>query len=345
MHALVFKGTGDAAWEDRPDPRVESSTDAVVRIDTTTICGTDLHILAGDVPEVAPGTVLGHEAVGEVVDTGSAVADFRPGDRVLVSCISGCGRCSSCRGGRYGQCTGGGGWVLGHTVDGTQAEFTRVPNADFGLHHVPEAEPAEKAVLLSDVFPTAFEVGALNGRVAPGDTVLVVGAGPIGLAVVAAVRLFSPARVIVTDRDDTRLRAARAVGADATVRAEEDPGRLVADLTDGLGADVAVEAVGTPATFELCAAVLRPGGRLANVGVHGSPASLALHELWNRNVTITTGLVDTFSTPRLLSMLASDRLPAGELVTHRFALEQMEEAYATFGDALGSEALKVVLAR
>ncbi|WP_103503469.1 MULTISPECIES: alcohol dehydrogenase catalytic domain-containing protein [Streptomyces] len=345
MKALVFQGSGKPAWETRPDPQLSSATDAVVRIDTTTICGTDLHILAGDVPEVEPGRILGHEAVGEVVDTGEAVADFRPGDRVLVSCISGCGRCRFCRQGGYGQCVGGGGWVLGHTVDGTQAEFTRVPNADFSLHHVPDAAAGEDLVLLSDIFPTAYEVGALNGRVGPGDTVLVVGAGPVGLAAVAAVRLFSPLRVIVTDRDDARLRVAHAVGADATVRAQEDPGRLVADLTDGLGADVAVEAVGLPETFELCATALRPGGRLANVGVHGGPATLALQDLWSRDVTITTGLVDTFSTPLLLSMLTAGRLPTAELITHRYALEEMEEAYATFGDAAESEALKVVLTR
>ncbi|GGY14672.1 zinc-dependent alcohol dehydrogenase family protein [Streptomyces anandii] len=343
MKGYVFHGPGQAAWEDVPDPDVQEPTDAVVRVDTVTICGTDLHILKGDVPEVRPGTILGHEAVGEVVEVGADVRTVRPGDRVLVSCITSCGRCRFCREGMYGQCRGGGGWILGHLVDGTQAEYVRVPFADLSVHPLPASVTNEDAVLLADIFPTAYEVGVLNGRVRPGDTVAVVGAGPVGLAAIATARLFAPERVIAVDLAPARLEAARKLGAEAVADAREAPEQLVADLTGGLGADVVVEAVGVPETFELCTRMVRPGGHVANVGVHGRPATLHLEDLWIKNVTITTGLVDTHSTPTLLRMAAAGRLPASQLVTHTFPLERMEEAYDVFAHAAETGALKVVL--
>ncbi|OEJ28348.1 alcohol dehydrogenase [Streptomyces agglomeratus] len=343
MKALVFQGPGKTSWQEVPDPGIKDASDAVVRVDSVTICGTDLHIIKGDVPEVAPGTVLGHEAVGEVVEVGSEVRTVRPGDRVLVSCISACGRCRFCRENHYGQCREGGGWVLGHLIDGTQAEFVRVPFADLSVHPLPGSVESDDAVLLADIFPTAYEVGVLNGRVSPGDTVVVVGAGPIGLATVAAARLYTPGKIIAVDLAESRLAAARSVGADATVGAGEEPEELVSDLTDGLGADVVVEAVGVPEAFETCTRMVRPGGRVANVGVHGKPASLHLEDLWIKDVTITTGLVDTYSTPLLLRMMAAGRLPSAELVTHHFKLEQMEEAYDVFSRAADTGALKVVL--
>ncbi|MFS8204740.1 alcohol dehydrogenase catalytic domain-containing protein [Streptomyces sp. CWNU-52B] len=343
MKGFVFHGSGQAAWEDVPDPAVKDPTDAVVRVDVVTVCGTDLHILKGDVPEVPPGTVLGHEAVGEIVEVGSDVRTVRPGDRVLVSCISACGRCRFCRDGAYGQCRGGGGWVLGHLIDGTQAQYVRVPHADLSVHLLPGTVESRDAVLLADVFPTAYEVGVLNGRVRPGDTVAVIGAGPIGLAAVAAARLFTPERIIAVDKAAARLDAAKGLGADVVVAAGEDPEQLIADLTDGTGVDVAIEAVGVPETFELCTRVVRPGGHVANVGVHGGPATLHLEDLWIRNVTITTGLVDTTSTPTLLRMAAAGRLPTSPLVTHSFPLERMEEAYDVFGRAADTGALKVLL--
>ncbi|MFF5454635.1 zinc-dependent alcohol dehydrogenase family protein [Streptomyces sp. NPDC012950] len=343
MKAAVFQGPGGIAWQDVPDPGVEDPGDAIVRVDVVTICGTDLHILKGDVPEVTPGRVLGHEAVGTVVETGRDVRTVRPGDRVLISCITACGRCRFCREGRYGQCRGGGGWILGHTVDGTQAEYVRVPFADLSVHLLPSAVDGFDAVLLADIFPTAYEVGVLNGLVRPADTVVVVGAGPIGLAAIATARLYSPGRIIAVDLAASRLEAARKLGADATVAADEGPEQLVADLTDGLGADVVMEAVGVPEAFEACTRMVRPGGRVANIGVHGRPATLHLEDLWIKDVTITTGLVDTSSTPMLLHMLAAGRLPAEELVTHRFELAQMEEAYDVFGRAADTGALKVAL--
>ncbi|HEY5836334.1 zinc-dependent alcohol dehydrogenase family protein [Streptomyces sp.] len=342
MKALVFSGPGRSAWQDVPDPRSQDAGDAIVRVEAVTICGTDLHILKGDVPDVRPGTVLGHEAVGQVVETGSAVQGVRPGDRVLVSCITGCGRCRFCREGAYGQCRGGGGWILGHLIDGTQAEYVRVPYADLALHPLPASVDAKEAVLLADIFPTAYEVGVLNGRVRPGDTVAVVGSGPIGLAAVATARLFSPARIIAVDLAAPRLEAAKRLGADAIATVEESEA-LVADLTGGLGADVVIEAVGVPESFELCTRMVRPGGHLANVGVHGRPATLHLEDLWIKNVTIRTGLVDTYSTPTLLRMLVDGRLPASSLVTHTFELNRMEEAYDVFARPAETGALKVVL--
>ncbi|MFE0646995.1 zinc-dependent alcohol dehydrogenase family protein [Streptomyces sp. NPDC059534] len=343
MKAAVFQGPGRVAWQDVPDPGIKDPGDAIVRVDAVTICGTDLHILKGDVPEVTPGRVLGHEAVGTVVETGRDVRTARPGDRVLISCISACGRCRFCREGRYGQCRGGGGWVLGHLVDGTQAEYVRVPFADLSVHPLPSAVDSFDAVLLADIFPTSYEVGVLNGGVRPADTVVVVGAGPIGLAAIATARFYSPGRIVAVDLVESRLAAARKLGADATATADEGPEQLVADLTDGLGADVVMEAVGVPETFETCTRMVRPGGRVANIGVHGKPAVLHLEDLWIKDVTITTGLVDTSSTPMLLRMMAAGRLPAAELVTHRFALGQMEEAYDVFGRAADTGALKVVL--
>ncbi|MER7045071.1 zinc-dependent alcohol dehydrogenase family protein [Streptomyces jumonjinensis] len=343
MKALVFEGPGRTSWRDAPDPEVKDAADAIVRGDTVTICGTDLHIIKGDVPEVTPGRILGHEAVGEVMEVGAEVRTVRPGDRVLISCISPCGRCRFCRGNRYGQCQGGGGWVLGHLIDGTQAEYVRVPFADLSLHPLTSAVDGADAVLLADILPTAYEVGVVNGQVKPGDTVVIVGAGPIGLATVATARLCTPERIIAVDLAESRLTAARAMGADATVLSTEDPERLVADLTDGLGADVAIEAVGLPETFDLCTRMVRPGGRVANIGVHGKPATLHLEDLWIKDVTITTGLVDTFSTPLLLRMTAAGKIPLTSLVTHRFELDQMEEAYDVFSRAADTGAMKVVL--
>ncbi|MGW2491957.1 zinc-dependent alcohol dehydrogenase family protein [Streptomyces sp. NPDC001606] len=343
MKGFVFHGPGQAAWQDVPDPGIKEPTDAIVQVGTVIICGTDLHILKGDVPEVRPGTVLGHEAVGEVVETGGDVRTVRPGDRVLISCITSCGRCRFCRDGSYGQCRGGGGWILGHLTDGTQAEYVRVPHADLSVHPLPGSLPGPDAVLLADIFPTAYEVGVLNGRVRPGDTVVIVGAGPIGLAAIATARLFAPERIIAVDLAPARLEAARRFGVDAVADVREAPDQLVADLTDGLGADVAVEAVGVPESFELCTRVVRPGGRVANIGVHGRPATLHLEDLWSRNVTITTGLVDTRSTPTLLRMVTAGRLPTGPLVTHTFPLARMEKAYDVFSGAAETGALKVVL--
>ena len=342
MKGFVFHGPGKSAWEEVPDPDIKESTDAIVRVETTTICGTDLHILKGDVPEVRPGTVLGHEAVGEIVEAGRDLHAVQPGERVLVSCITACGRCGYCWERTYGQCRGGGGWTLGHVIDGTQAEYVRVPHADLSVHAMPGAVDSKDAVLLADIFPTAYEVGVLNGHVRPGDSVVVVGAGPIGLAAIATARLFAPERIVAVDPAAMRLDAAKGLGADALAD-PVDAQELIADLTDGLGADVVIEAVGVPESFELCTRVVRPGGHIANVGVHGRPVTLHLEDLWSRNVTITTGLVDTYSTPTLLRMAAAGRLPTSSLVTHTFPLDRMEEAYDVFGRGADTGALKVVL--
>jgi alcohol dehydrogenase len=344
MKALIYHGPGEKAWDTKPDPTIVDPSDAIVRIDSSTICGTDLHILKGDVPEVTPGTVLGHEAVGTIVETGAAVTTFAEGDRVLVSCITSCGRCRFCKEAHYGLCTGGGGWIFGHLIDGLQAEYARVPFVDTSVYKVPEGLSDEQVLFLADILPTTYEVDVLNGKVDAGDTVVIVGAGPIGLATVMTAKLYTPARIVVIDLADSRLEKARAFGADVTINnGREDAVALVNELTHGLGADVAVEAVGVPDTFELCTALVRPGGHVANVGVHGHPATLHLETLWIKDLTITTGLVDTFTTPRLLQLIAEGRLDATPFATHRFALDETLEAYETFAAAAETDALKVVL--
>jgi alcohol dehydrogenase len=345
MRALVYQGPGQKAWEEVPDPEMTDEGDVIVRVDATTICGTDLHILAGDVPEVHPGRILGHEAVGTVDEIGDDVRRLRLGDRVLVSCISACGTCRFCREGRYGQCTEGGGWVLGHQIDGTQAEYVRVPYADTSTYLIPEGAADEDILMLADILPTGYEVGVLAGGVRPGDVVAVVGAGPVGLSAIACARLFSPSKVIAIDLSDARLAEAKAFGADVTVNdGRTDPVAVIKDLTGRLGADVAIEAVGTPATFELAVKLARPGGRIANIGVHGQAALLHLEQQWARDITITTGLVDASSVPTLMRLVTSGQLEAGRFITHRFGLHDIERAYDVFGDP-ASGALKVLLTR
>jgi len=344
VKALVYHGPNNKSWDDVPDPKLADPTDAIVRVDATTICGSDLHILKGDLPEVTSGRILGHEAVGTVEQVGPGVRNVQPGDRVLVSCISACGTCRFCREGRFGQCVNGGGWILGHNIDGTQAEKVRVPFADTSTYPVPPGVSDEEFLMLADILPTAYEVGVLNGQVAPGDVVAIVGAGPIGLSAITGSLLFSPSHVIAIDLADVRLEAAKQFGADVTVNnSREDPLVVVQGLTGGLGADVAIEAVGTPATFELATQLVRPGGHVANIGVHGAPATLHLETLWTRDVTITTGLVDTYSTPTLSRLIAAHLVNAARFATHHFALEQFMEAYDVFANAADTGALKVVL--
>src|SRR3954452_5418752 len=344
MQALVYNGPGDKAWTTKPDPSIVDATDAIVQIDSSTICGTDLHILKGDVPEVQPGTVLGHEAVGTVVEKGIGVGTLDVGDRVLVSCITSCGRCRFCKEARYGLCTGGGGWIFGHLIDGLQAEYARVPFAETSVYKGPEGLTDEDVLFLAGILPTAYEVGVLNGRLEPGDTLVVVGAGPLGLATIMTAKLFRTPRIVAVRLADARLEKAREFGADVVINnGRVDAIAEIMELTGGLGADLAVEAVGVPETFELCTALVRPGGRVANVGVHGHSATLHLETLWIRDVTITTGLVDTFTTPKLLKLIEEHRLEPRLFGTHPFPLEEIETAYDVFADAATSEALKVVL--
>jgi alcohol dehydrogenase len=346
MRAIVYRGPGKKDWEEVPKPTIRDDTDAIVRVDAVTICGTDLHILKGDVPTVTEGRILGHEAVGTVEEVGTGVKNVKVGDKVLVSCITSCGACRFCREGRYGQCLGGGGWILGHLIDGTQAEYVRVPFADTSTHAAPDGVSDEELLMLADIIPTGYEIGVLYGNVQPGDVVAVVGAGPIGLAAIMGAKLFSPAHIVAIDLADSRLEAAKGFGADVTVNnSREDALEVVKGLTDGLGADVAIEAVGVPAAFELTAALARPGGHIANIGVHGEPATLHLEELWIKNVTITTGLVDTFSTPTLLKLVTSRQVDSRKFVTHHFTMDQFLEAYDVFSRAGETGALKVVITR
>ncbi len=343
MHALVYQGPGKPSWEIHPRPVLLDAPDAIVRITTTTICGTDLHILEGDVPSVAPGRILGHEGIGIIEETGSAVSTFHKGDKVLISCITSCAKCDFCRKQMYSHCRNGG-WILGNTIDGTQAEYVRIPYAETSLYLLPPDTDEEIAVTLSDILPTAFECGVLNGHVKPGDTVAIVGAGPIGLAALLTARFFAPARIICIDIDENRLALAESLGANETIKSfDGNAVRKVMELTNGEGVDVAIEAVGLPAAFDICQGILAPGGHLANIGVHGKPVLLHLEKLWDRNATLTTRLVDTVSTPMLIKAVQSGNLHPGNLVTHRFALSNILKAYETFGHAAKHGALKVAL--
>ncbi len=351
MKALVYHGPGQKAWEEVPDPVIQQPTDVIVRIDTTTICGTDLHILKGDVPAVTPGRILGHEGVGVVLEKGSAVSTVDVGDRVLLSCISACGACSYCHQGLYAHCladegASGIGWIFGHLIDGTQAEMVRVPFADNSVYKLPDHVPDEAAIMLSDILPTGFEIGVRYGRVKPGDTVAVVGAGPVGLAAMMTAGLYGAARVIALDLDANRREQALSFGAtDAVDSGADDRREQGLAMTDGFGVDVAIEAVGIPATFDACTKIVRPGGTVANVGVHGAPVELALQDLWIMDLAITTGLVSTNTTPMLLKLVGQHKLAAERFGTHRFALDAMLDAYDTFGRAAETKALKVVIKR
>lgn len=344
MKALVYHGPGEKALENRPMPQIAAPTDAIVKIVKTTICGTDLHILKGDVPTCAPGRILGHEGVGVVEKTGPGVTAFRAGDRVLISCISSCGRCEYCRRCMFSHCTTGG-WILGNRIDGTQAEYVRIPHADTSLYRLPDGVAEEALLMLSDILPTGFECGVLNGKVQPGSSVAIVGAGPIGLAALLTAQFYAPAEIILIDLDDNRLETAKRFGATATVNAADGKAaETVMKMIGGRGVDTAIEAVGVPATFVLCEDIVAPGGTIANVGVHGVKADLHLERLWSQNITITTRLVDTVTTPMLLKILQSKRLDPTALITHRFTLDHILDAYETFARAANTGALKVIIA-
>jgi alcohol dehydrogenase len=343
MQALLYLSPGKKALQDHPKPAISVPTDAIVKISKTTICGTDLHILKGDVPSCKPGRILGHEGVGTIDKVGSAVTAFKVGDRVLISCISACGKCAYCRKLMYSHCTTGG-WILGNTIDGTQAEFVRIPHADNSLYPIPDGVDEEALVMLSDILPTGFECGVLNGKVQPGSTVAIVGSGPIGLAALLTAQFYSPAEIIMIDLDGNRLEVAKRFGATATVNSSDGKAvEAVMKMSDNRGVDTAIEAVGTPATFELCAQLIAPGGTIANIGVHGMKVDLHLENLWDRNISITTRLVDTVSTPMLLNTLRSKKIDPKLLITHRFKLSQIDEAYDAFGHAAKTRALKVII--
>jgi alcohol dehydrogenase len=343
MKALVYHGPGKRAWEDKPRPTIQDTSDAIVRITTTTICGTDLHILKGDLPAVTEGRILGHEGIGVIEQVGTAVSGFHVGDKVIISCVTACLKCDFCKRGMYSHCRNGG-WILGYTLDGTQAEYVRIPHADGSLYNFPTGGDEEALVMLSDILPTGFECGVLNGQVKPGDTVAIVGAGPIGIAVLLTAQFYSPAAIFMIDLDDKRLAVAKQFGATTLINsADGHAADHVMELTEGAGVDVAIEAVGMPATFDICQAIVAAGGRIANVGVHGKPVELHMEKLWDRNISLTTRLVDTVTTPMLLKVVRSGKLQPGKLVTHRFAMKDIMKAYDTFGNAAKEGALKVVL--
>lgn len=343
MKALVYHGPGKRAWEDKPRPTIQDPHDAIVRVTTSTICGTDLHILKGDLPGVTDGRILGHEGIGVVEQVGTGVSEFHVGDKVIISCITACLKCDFCKRLMYSHCRHGG-WILGYTIDGTQAEYVRIPQADGSLHNFPADGAEEDMVMLSDILPTGFECGVLNGQVKPGDAVAIVGAGPVGLAVLLTAQFYSPSAIFMIDLDDKRLAVARKFGATTLINsANGDASQQVMELTDGAGVDVAIEAVGLPATFDICQTIVAAGGRIANVGVHGKPVELHMERLWSRNISLTTRLVDTVTTPTLLKVVRSGKLQPSKLVSHRYPMHDIMKAYDTFANAAKEGALKVVL--
>lgn len=343
MKALVYHGPGKKAWEEKPKPTINKSTDAIVKILKTTICGTDLHIMKGDVPAVTDGRIIGHEGVGIVEEIGDSVSNFKKGDHVIISCITSCGKCEYCKKAMYSHCVDGG-WILGNLIDGTQAEYVRIPHADNSLYPIPAGADEEALVMLSDILPTGYECGVLNGQVKPGDVLAIVGAGPIGMAALLTAQFYSPSEIIMIDMDDNRLALAKTFGATHTINtAKLNAVDEVMKLTDKKGVDVAIEAVGVPVTFELCEKIIGAGGHLANIGVHGKSVTLHLEELWSKNVTITTRLVDTSTTPLLFKTVQSGKLKPKNLITHHFKLDEIMEAYEVFGNAAKEKALKVIL--
>nr|MBC7612876.1 zinc-dependent alcohol dehydrogenase family protein [Pseudopedobacter sp.] len=343
MKALVYHGPGKKAWEEKPKPTITQSTDAIVKILKTTICGTDLHIMKGDVPAVTDGRIIGHEGVGIVEETGPSVSNFKKGDHVIISCITSCGKCEYCKKAMYSHCVDGG-WILGNLIDGTQAEYVRIPYADNSLYPIPAGADEEALVMLSDILPTGYECGVLNGQVKPGDVLAIVGAGPIGMAALFTAKFYSPSEIIMIDMDDNRLALAKTFGATHTINTSKSNAvDEVMKLTDKKGVDVAIEAVGVPATFELCEKIIGAGGHLANIGVHGKSVTLHLEELWSKNITITTRLVDTSTTPLLFKTVQSGKLQPKNLITHHFKLDEIMEAYEVFGNAAKEKALKVIL--
>ncbi|EEQ91650.2 alcohol dehydrogenase [Blastomyces dermatitidis ER-3] len=344
MKALVYKSAGVVGIEERPNPTIQSPTDAIVKLTHTTICGTDLHIIKGDVPTAQPGRVLGHEGVGVVQEVGSSVQGFVCGDAVLISCITACGACPACRKGMSSHCVSGG-WILGNKIDGTQAEYVRIPHAASSLHKLPKTVDLQAAVMLSDALPTAMECGTLNGKVQPGSTVAVIGAGAVGMSVMMTAMLYSPALLVMVDVDDGRLAMAKNLGAHETVNSKDSKQAVdsLLKMTDGQGFDAVIEAVGIPHTFHLCQELVAPGGVIANVGVHGTKVELSLDKLWDRNICITTRLVDAVTTPMLLKLFQAGRLDTSKLTTHRFSFKECEEAYKVFGAAAQHNALKVLL--
>jgi alcohol dehydrogenase len=343
MKAVIYRGPGKITLEEKPKPQLEKPSDCLVKVLKTTICGTDLHICKGDVPAVGKGLTLGHEGVGTIEAIGDGVLDFKVGDKVLISCITSCGRCNYCKEKMYSHCSDGG-WLLGHRIDGTQAEYVRIPHADTSLYHIPAEIDEEALVLLSDIFPTGYEAGVLKGHIKLGDVIAIIGAGPIGLAVLLTAQLYFPSQIIMVDVDDFRLEVAKKLGATYVINGQDGKAsEKILEHTQKKGVDVSIEAVGTPQAFDTCQSILAPGGHLANIGVHGKDVSLHLETLWDRNITITTALVDTFSIPKLLELVKNDRLQPEKLITHQFKLADAIKAYEVFGHAAKQKALKVIL--
>lgn len=343
MKAMVYYGDHNIKLEEKPKPTIQKPTDVIVKILKTTICGTDLGIYKGKNPEIASGRILGHEGVGIIEEVGSSVSQFKVGDKVLISCISACGSCSYCKKQMYSHCKDGG-WILGYMIDGVQAEYARIPHADNSLHKIPETIDDETAVLLSDILPTGHEIGVQYGNVKPGDEIAIVGAGPVGMSALLTAQFYSPSKIIMIDLDENRLEMAKELGATHTINSgSENVEEAIKKIVEEDGVDVAIEAVGIPPTWDICQKIVKAGGNIANVGVHGKKVDFEIEKLWIKNLTITTGLVNTNTTPMLIKAAATNKLPLKKMITHHFKLSELEHAYQVFLDGAKERAIKIII--
>lgn len=343
MKALVYYDVGKKIWEEKKIPEIQTSTDVIVRILKTTICGTDLHIMKGNVATVTKGRILGHEGVGVIEKIGSSVTNFLEGDTVLISCITSCGKCYFCKKGFLGHCADGG-WILGNTIDGCQAEYVLIPHADNSLYHVPKNVDIESLVMLSDILPTGLEVGVMEGKVQFGSIIAIVGAGPVGLAALLTSQLYSPDEMIMIDLDDNRLEISKSLGATQVINNKDGTAvEQIMQMTRGKGVDVAIEAIGTPSGWYMCEDMVSAGGNIAMLGVHGKSVTLHLERMWKKNFTLTAGLVHTTTIPMLMKAVQSGKINPKKLISHHFKLSEMERAYDVFGNAAHHKALKVMM--
>ena len=332
MKAVVYKGNGEIALEDRPIPKILDDRDAIIKVTLTTICSSDIHIKHGAVPRAVPGTILGHEFVGRVVETGSAVKKIKPGDRVSVNVETFCGECFFCKRGFVNNCTDpDGGWALGCRIDGGQAEYVRIPFADNGLTVIPDHVSDEQALFNGDILSTGYwaaKIGELN----PADTVAVIGAGPTGLCTMMCARLYTPARIIAIDTDEYRLNLAKEKGlADITlIPGRDDPEKVIKELTDGRGADTVFEVAGGADTFQTAWKIARPNAVVVVVAMYEEAQELPLPDMYGKNLVFKTGGVDGSYCREIMDLTACGKLDAGFLITHRCSLNDIMNAYDIF---------------
>lgn len=342
MKAFVYHGPEKMSLDQVPKPTIIKPTDAIVKVTTSTICGTDKHIRHGGMPEVEPGRIIGHEFCGIVEEVGSSVNKFKKGDKVAVSCVTQCMDCYYCRRGMYSQCTTGS-WIYGYMIDGCQADYVRVPYADSGMYIIPDSLTDEDVLFVGDILSTGY-FGAENGNIQPGDTVAVFGSGPVGMCAMATARLWGPARIVAVDIDDSRLEFAKKNGwADYGLNPQKvDVVQALKDMTGGRGADVTIEANGFEPTFKGAIDGVRAGGTVSLIGVFEKPQVVEMNKLWIKNIAIKMGLVNANRISELIDLIKEGKLNMKPLITHTLPLSQVAEGYDIFEERRDN-AIKVVL--